>query len=68
MMEDFDHVAHHNNDLQSHVFVLKHMDAVIGQVWTAIQKSPLADQTAFVLFQITELTQTRRFTVRVTTS
>src|ERR1041385_2382685 len=25
------------------------MDAVIGQVWTAIQKSPLADQTAMVL-------------------
>src|SRR5678816_526712 len=25
------------------------MDAVIGQVWTAIQKSPLADQTALVL-------------------
>jgi hypothetical protein len=25
------------------------MDAVIGQVWTAIQKSPLADQTAMVV-------------------
>lgn len=49
MMEDFDHVAHHNNDTQSHLFALKRMDAVIGQVWTAIQKSPLADQTAMVL-------------------
>ncbi|HEU5132002.1 MAG TPA: alkaline phosphatase family protein [Pyrinomonadaceae bacterium] len=49
MMEDFDHVAHHNNDEQSHLFVLKRMDAVIGQVWTAIQKSALADQTAMVL-------------------
>ncbi|HEX6715554.1 MAG TPA: alkaline phosphatase family protein [Pyrinomonadaceae bacterium] len=49
MMEDFDHVAHHNNDAQSHLFVLKRMDAVIGQVWTAIQSSPLADQTAMVL-------------------
>src|SRR5215212_1053799 len=49
MMEDFDHVAHHNNDAQSHLFVLKRMDAIIGQVWTAIQKSPLADQTALVL-------------------
>jgi hypothetical protein len=49
MMEDFDHIAHHNNDVQSHLFVLKRMDAVIGQVWTAIQKSPLADQTAMVL-------------------
>jgi hypothetical protein len=49
MMEDFDHVAHHNNDMQSHLFVLKRMDAVIGQVWTAIQKSPVADETAMVL-------------------
>ncbi len=49
MMEDFDHVAHHNNDEQSHLFALKRMDAVIGQVWTAIQKTPLADQTAMVL-------------------
>jgi Type I phosphodiesterase / nucleotide pyrophosphatase len=48
-MPDFDHVAHHNNDAQSHTFVLKQMDAVIGQVWTAIQKSPLADETALVL-------------------
>jgi len=49
MMEDFDHVAHHNNDMQSHLFVLKRMDAVIGLVWTAIQKSSLADETAMVL-------------------
>jgi Type I phosphodiesterase / nucleotide pyrophosphatase len=49
MMEDFDHIAHHNNDTQSHLAVLKRMDAVIGQVWTAIQKSPVADQTAMVL-------------------
>lgn len=48
-LADFDHVAHHNNDLQSHSFVLKQMDAIIGQVWTAIQKSPLADETALVL-------------------
>ncbi|HKG96697.1 MAG TPA: alkaline phosphatase family protein [Pyrinomonadaceae bacterium] len=48
-MPDFDHVAHHNNDMQSHLFVLKQMDAVIGQVWTSIQKSPLADETALVL-------------------
>jgi hypothetical protein len=49
MMEDFDHVAHHNNDRQSHLFVLQHLDSVIGQVWTAIQKSSLADQTALVV-------------------
>ena len=48
-LADFDHIAHHNNDLQSHSFVLKQMDAIIGQVWTTIQKSPLADETALVL-------------------
>src|SRR6185295_16472045 len=32
-----------------HLFVLKGMDAIIGQVWTAIQKSDLADETALVL-------------------
>jgi hypothetical protein len=46
---DFDHIAHHNNDTQSQLFVLKQMDATIGQVWTAIQKSSLSDQTALVL-------------------
>ena len=49
MMEDFDHIAHHVNDEQSHLFVLQRIDAVIGQVWTAIQKSPLADDTALVV-------------------
>ena len=48
-LTDFDHVAHHNNDMQSHLVVLKQMDAIIGQVWTSIQKSPLADETTLVL-------------------
>ncbi|HSK63394.1 MAG TPA: alkaline phosphatase family protein, partial [Pyrinomonadaceae bacterium] len=48
-LADFDHVAHHNNDTQSQVFVLKQMDAIIGQVWTAIQQSPYADETALVI-------------------
>lgn len=48
-LPDFDHIAHHNNDLQSHLFVLKQMDATIGQIWTTIQKSPLADETTLVL-------------------
>jgi hypothetical protein len=49
MLEDFDHVTHHNNDEQSHLMVLQRIDAVIGEVWTAIQRSSLADQTALVL-------------------
>jgi hypothetical protein len=49
VMTDFDHVAHHNNDRQSHTFVLKQIDSVIGQLWTAIQKSSIADETALIL-------------------
>jgi len=45
----FDHVAHHNNDRESQLFVLKEMDATLGEVWTAIQKSSLADETALVV-------------------
>lgn len=48
-LADFDHVAHHNNDTQSQLYVLKQMDAVMGQIWTAITKSPLASETALVL-------------------
>ncbi len=48
-MANFDHVAHHNNDRESHLFILKEMDATLGEVWTAIQKSSLADETAIVL-------------------
>jgi hypothetical protein len=46
---DFDHVAHHNNDLESHLAVLKNMDQIVGQVWMAIQNSSMADETALVL-------------------
>jgi hypothetical protein len=48
-MADFDHIAHHNNDTASQLYVLKQMDSVIGQVWSTINKSPLADDTALVL-------------------
>ncbi|MEP6568210.1 MAG: alkaline phosphatase family protein [Acidobacteriota bacterium] len=46
---DFDHVAHHNNDRESHLQVLKALDAMLGQIWTAIQKGPLAAQTTLIL-------------------
>jgi len=49
LMPDFDHIAHHNNDVQSQLFVLKRIDNVIGEVWTNIQKTPLADETALVI-------------------
>jgi hypothetical protein len=46
---DFDHTAHHNNDRESHLNVLKELDAMLGRIWTAIQKSPLASETALIL-------------------
>ncbi|HET7114413.1 MAG TPA: alkaline phosphatase family protein, partial [Pyrinomonadaceae bacterium] len=48
-MPDFDHIAHHNNDKESQIFVLKQMDSVLGQIWTAIQRSPYAEETALIL-------------------
>lgn len=46
---DFDHVAHHNNDDESHLMALKKVDTMLGQIWSAIQKSPLASETALIL-------------------
>jgi arylsulfatase A-like enzyme len=46
---DFDHTAHHNNDRESHLNVLKELDATLGQIWTAIQKSSLAAETTLIL-------------------
>ena len=45
----FDHTAHHNNDRESHLNVLKELDAMLGEIWTEIQKSPLASETALIV-------------------
>src|ERR1043166_7863220 len=49
MLMDFDHIAHHNNDTLSQLAVLKDIDSIIGQIWTAIQQSAMADDTALVI-------------------
>ena len=46
---DFDHVAHHNNDRQSQLYVLQQLDSMLGEIWTAIQKTPEANETALIL-------------------
>src|SRR5262245_54496021 len=46
---DFDHTAHHNNDRESHLQTLQQIDALIGRLWNAIQKSPMAADTALVV-------------------
>ena len=45
----FDHVTHHNNDRESHLIALREIDGLVGRIWTAIQKSPMASETAFVV-------------------
>jgi hypothetical protein len=45
----FDHVAHHNNDRESHLAALRELDALLGRVWTSIQKSPMAAETALIV-------------------
>jgi hypothetical protein len=46
---EFDHAAHHNNDRESHLLALKELDAMLGQIWTAIQKSTLAEETTLIV-------------------
>ncbi|CAN5405383.1 hypothetical protein BH20ACI2_BH20ACI2_09310 [soil metagenome] len=46
---DFDHVSHHNNDKDSRLASLKQIDRLIGRVWSAIQASSRADETALIL-------------------
>ncbi len=48
-LSGFDHVAHHNRDRQSQMFEMVEMDRLIGRLWDAIEKSPLAAETALVL-------------------
>lgn len=45
----FDHVAHHNRDRQSHLATMQDIDRVIGRIWSAVQKSPLSQETALIL-------------------
>ena len=38
----FDHASHNNRDEATHLAVLKELDALVGRVWAAIQKTPQA--------------------------
>ena len=47
---DFDHDAHHNRDRATHLHALQEIDALLGRIWTTIEKSPrLAAETALVV-------------------
>jgi hypothetical protein len=45
----FDHMAHHNRDHQSHLSAVQEIDRLIGRIWTAIEKSPMAADTALIM-------------------
>ncbi|MEI9811193.1 MAG: alkaline phosphatase family protein [Acidobacteriota bacterium] len=46
---EYDHVAHLTNDPVSQAHELDGLDVLVGNVWTAIEQSPLASSTALVL-------------------
>ena len=46
---NFDHTAHHNRDRQSQLYALQELDGVVGRIWTAIEKSPQAAETALII-------------------
>lgn len=46
---DFDHVAHLTADAPSQRETLEKIDAQIGRIWTAIQRTPWASETLFVV-------------------
>ncbi|HEY0384357.1 MAG TPA: alkaline phosphatase family protein, partial [Pyrinomonadaceae bacterium] len=46
---EFDHTSHHNNDAASHLAALEELDGIVGRIWTAIQKTPQAAETALII-------------------
>ena len=48
-MTEFDHRTHHNRDAQSQLIALQELDAQVGRIWSAIQKTQQAEETAFVM-------------------
>ena len=46
---EFDHAAHHNRDRATHLAALQELDGIVGRIWTAIEASPLAADTAFIV-------------------
>ncbi len=46
---DFDHAALHNRDRATHLHALQEVDALVGRVWSGIQKTPEAAETMLVL-------------------
>lgn len=46
---EFDHATHHNRDRETHLVPLQELDGILGRIWTTIQQTPQAAETALVL-------------------
>lgn len=46
---DFDHVGHLDNSVKAQREVVRAMDRLLGRLWAAIEKSPVAAHTALIL-------------------
>lgn len=46
---DYDHTAHATPDPAAQRLALQRIDALVGRIWTAIESSPLARQTVFII-------------------
>jgi hypothetical protein len=46
---EFDHTTHHNRDAASQLAALQSLDGLIGRIWTAVERSPLADETVLIV-------------------
>jgi hypothetical protein len=58
---EFDHAAHHNRDRATHLAALQDLDRLFGRVWTAIEQSPLAAETALVVVSDHGINSDERF-------
>ena len=49
LLPEFDHTAHLNREPEALQRALRQIDKALGEVWTTIEQSPLADRTVLVL-------------------
>ena len=46
---EFDRAAHHNRDRETHLAAVQELDRILGRIWTAIEATPQAAETALVV-------------------
>lgn len=46
---EFDHAAHHNRDRETQLVAVQELDRIIGRIWTTIEATPQAAETALVV-------------------